>query len=262
MRPRFRNSRSIPVRSARLDVELLEDRLPISENFGTLLAVSTLAGAAEALLAHLPPTQPSEVDRAVEPSDHLALAADSKPNGLTVTDHVALVDAPRAEKAAGTSQSPLLVDTLVAAWPEDGLEPNVPASAASYGGTSAELGPHSSGDFVGFGYTPSEGASAFGAGFAGAAAGPAPAYAGLGLVASPPFAAPSSSNSPYPASPSAAVSTSSPDSAALWQSVNSLSRTPPAGPKPPSELRPLDGSTVVTVMAAVPLPEFPVTLAA
>jgi RHS repeat-associated protein len=255
MRPLFRSARTVPARRARLDIELLEDRLPISENLGTLLAVSSLAGAAESLLARSLPPDIAEIHAANESADPGTRVQAVWPNGLSITENVALAGAPHpvapADEPVFTPTLPL--DRFFAALPEDGLEPSAPADATSIGGTSVEPGAHPSGDFVGFGYKPIGGASAFGAGFAGAATGPAPAYAGFAFVPTPPAAAPSSTGSPHAAVAAAAAFGASPDGAALWQSVNSLGRTPPASPRPPAGPRPLGpGDPTITVTDGTP----------
>jgi hypothetical protein len=153
MQPRSTAAHPGPSRRAHPAVELLEERLPISENFGTLLAVSSLARAAEALLAHsTPPTHLAEVDTASAPASHVMPANAAWPNGLTITENVALAAAPRSStpENAASFASPLLLDSLFAALPDDGLEANGTASAATSGGTSAEPGAHASGDLTGF----------------------------------------------------------------------------------------------------------------
>jgi hypothetical protein len=49
-RHRDGNPAAAAKRTHRLEVEILEDRRPISENIGTLLTIGALAGAAGALL--------------------------------------------------------------------------------------------------------------------------------------------------------------------------------------------------------------------
>jgi hypothetical protein len=76
---------------ARPELEVLEDRLPVSESLGTLLAVATLAGGAETLLALAPSAEWLAPRAEVAESDPRASAAG--PDGLTRTESLSVLDA-------------------------------------------------------------------------------------------------------------------------------------------------------------------------
>src|SRR5262252_7644741 len=97
----------------KLDVEILEDRLPVSENFGTLLAVSALAGWADTLLES--PRTRELADRRIEATESSNLVA---PNGLTLTENLPVAGA-RSSPVETGSQPVAAFDSIFASVASD-----------------------------------------------------------------------------------------------------------------------------------------------
>jgi len=97
----------------RLAVEILEDRLPVSENFGTLLAVSALAGWADTMLAS--PHTRELADRRIEATESSNLMA---PNGLTLTENLSVAGA-RSSPAETASRPVAAIDSIFASVASD-----------------------------------------------------------------------------------------------------------------------------------------------
>ncbi len=130
-----RHAAAAAVRRARvLEVEQLEERLPVAENFGTLLTVAGLGALAESWLAR--PAEPSVVERlaSAELSTEAEHAGLNWPNGLSRTEDVALADTAGLDRPEMPVGSLAAQDALFASWDtplENGL-----ASTLATDGTS------------------------------------------------------------------------------------------------------------------------------
>jgi hypothetical protein len=127
-------------------VEILEDRLPVSENFGTLLAVSALAGWADSL------AQPSRArewaERRIEPGESASVQANFVgPNGLTVTEKFPVAGA-RSQTAETTSPRVAAFDSVFASVGNDfdadaEQQPFASTTGSADSGHGSDAGPQS-----------------------------------------------------------------------------------------------------------------------
>jgi hypothetical protein len=187
---RRHRSRS-PVKRVRpLAVELLEDRLPVSENFGTLLAVSALAGWADTLLES--PRTREWAERGIDTAQSASgVASIVAPNGLTLTGNLSIVEA--RPHAVETAARPVAAfDSVFASLGDDLQIEADPLSFDSSAGPSEV--PHGSDAGL---QSPLIGAGTV-------LSSPMPAYASGGAASSQPPASYSWSNAAFPVAPTSA----------------------------------------------------------